>query len=514
MRYRDRVVVAISVSALVLGASCSRSEQPSGTVGNVVFIHPDGTAASHWHAARAYWYGPDATMAWDRLPEMAVYRGHMSDQLAATSNGGATAHAFGYKVQGPGSYGQDGDRPMRSLSGYGGSLMREAGNQGHPVGIVNDGDVAEPGTGVFLAEVDDRYNSTEIVRQILDGRPGADDREPVVVLGGGERFFLPEGTPRCETDVRLDCAVHADAVDRGGPNRTDGRNLLQEAALDGWVIVRTRQQFDSLRTWLESDEGITPKVLGLFAADDIFNDVPEERLIREGLVDGSRTPDDKRGRLIVWGDRPGTLGFDPPTAKEMTEVALTVLARHSREVGKAFMLVVEIESTDNMANSNNAIGALRALRRADGAIEAADDFLESHPATLVLLAADSDASGLKLVAPVPMDQAGNVSGLLVNPTGDGEQRVVNPLDGMEGRGTRPFVAAPDASGQALRFGVAWAGGADVGGGVIARARGANAELLRTMFVEGFDNTDVYRMMYLTMFGAMLETGVGSSAPGR
>jgi len=514
MRRRVQIVVTISAATMVLGAGCSPTQGSSGTSGNVVFIHPDGTAASHWHAARTYWYGPDATMAWDRLPELAVYRGHMSDQLAATSNGGATAHAFGYKVEGPGSFGRDGGRAMLSLSGYAGSIMREAGNTGHPVGIVNDGDVAEPGTGAFLAEVDDRYNSTEIVRQMLDGRPGMDDQDPVVVLGGGERFFLPEGTPRCEAEVRLNCAVHIDPVDGGGPNRTDGRNLLQEAALDGWVIVRTRSQFDSLRTWLEEDENITPKVLGLFAADDIFNDVPEERLVRRGLVDDSRAPDDRRGRLIVWGSRPGSLGFDPPTAAEMTEIALTVLDRHSRERDAPFMLVVEVESTDNLPNKNNAIGALRALKRADEVIAVARGFQQERAATLVLTAADSDASGLKLIAPVPKDATGMVTGLPGNSTGVAAERILHTVDGMEGRNTRPFVAAPDAMGQTLEFGIAWAGEEDVGGGVIARAQGANAELLRTTFAEGFDNTDVYRMICLTLFGEMLRTGVGSTAPNR
>jgi alkaline phosphatase len=438
----------------------------------------------------------------------------MSDQLAATSNGGATTHAFGYKVRGPGSFGKDGDRAVLARSGYAGSIMREAGNLGHPIGIVNDGDVAEPGTGAFLAEVDDRYNSTEIVRQMLDGRPGADDQDPVVVLGGGERFFLPEGTPQCETEVRLDCSVHVDQVDGGGPNRTDGRNLLQEAALDGWVIVRTRQQFDSLGTWLESDEGIAPKVLGLFAADDIFNDVPEEQLIRLGLVDDSRAPDDPRGRLIVWGSRSGTLGYDPPTAAEMTKVALVVLDRHRGERDKSFLLVVEVESTDNLPNENNAIGALRALRRADEVIEVVSDFQQTHPATLLLTTADSDASGLKLIAPVPKDASGMVTGLPGNSTGIAAERILHTVDGIEGRNTRPFVAAPDAMGQVLEFAIAWAGEEDVGGGVVARAQGANAELMRTTFVEGFHNTDVYRLMYFTLFGEMLATGVGSAAPDR
>jgi alkaline phosphatase len=508
------VVVILAAATLLLMLGCSPTAESTSTRGNVVFLHPDGTAASHWHAARSYWYGPDAIMAWDRLPNMAVYRGHMSDQLAATSNGGATTHAFGYKVRGPGSFGKDGDRSILALSGYAGSIMREAANAGHPVGIVNDGDVAEPGTGAFLAEVDDRYNSTEIVRQMLEGRPGAGDREPVVVLGGGERFFLPEGTPRCETEARLDCAVHIDPVNGRGPNRTDGRNLLQEAALNGWVIARTRAQFDSVRSWLAGDDAVVPKVLGLFAADDIFNDVPEEELIRLQLVDETRAADDPRGRLVIWGDRPGTLGFDPPTAKEMTEMALTVMERHSRERGMPFLLVVEVESTDNLPNENNAIGALRALKRADDVVEVVSGFQQIHSATLVLTAADSDGSGLKLLAPAPKDASGNVGGLEGNPTGDSSMRVMHALDGIEGRHTRPFVAAPDASGRPLEFAIAWAGVEDVAGGVIARAQGTNAELLRTTFVERFDNTDVYRLMYLTLFGEMLGSAVGAAAPDR
>ena len=46
---------------------------------------------------RTYWAGPDdrEKWNWDQIPEMAVYRAHMKDQLIGTHNGGATIHAFG-----------------------------------------------------------------------------------------------------------------------------------------------------------------------------------------------------------------------------------------------------------------------------------------------------------------------------------------------------------------------------------------------------------------------------------
>ncbi|MEO0595197.1 MAG: alkaline phosphatase, partial [Chloroflexota bacterium] len=166
------VIFALLAVGLVPAIAQDDDMSMMGT-GNVIFFHPDGTGLNHWNAGRMYWEGPDGSLNWDMLPEMAVYRGHMVDRLTGTSHGGATVHAFGYKVLGN-SFGQDETRIINSLSGFQGSIMREAIAAGYPAGLVNDGDLAEPGTAVFVSEVDDRGNSEEIVRQILDGRPGAE----------------------------------------------------------------------------------------------------------------------------------------------------------------------------------------------------------------------------------------------------------------------------------------------------------------------------------------------------
>lgn len=522
-----RGVLFVSVLAMIAALLFTATMFPQqGTVqaqeyetGNVIFIHPDGTALNHWTNARIYWEGPDGFLEWDLLPEMAAYRGHMSDRLTGTSNGGATVHAFGYKVQGPGSFGQDGGgedaRPILSLSGYAGSIMREAANAGHPIGIVNDGDLPEPGTGVFLAEVADRGEASEIARQFLDGRPGFEgETPPEIMLGGGERFFLPEGTPRCERAEAItpECAVHIDPVNGRGPARTDGRNLIQEAIDDGYVVVRTREQFADLWAEIQADPDYTPKVLGLFAADDIFNDEPEEVLLELGLIDETVAADDKEGQLVVWGDLPGTLGYNPPTPAEMNTMALELLERHSQADEKSFMLVTEVESTDNLGNNNNAVGTLRALKRADDLIGVARAFQEEVPDTMIITAADSDAGGMQVVAPPPTDDDGNVTAVPGN-TVDGEP-VPYPLDGIEGPASPPFIAAADAFGQELPFAITWSGLPDVAGGILSRAQGPNAELLREIFFDRFDSTDVYRMMYVTMFGELLPSAKGEMAPTR
>lgn len=510
-------IVLFAALMLIVG---SVSAQDTAPTGNVIFIHPDGTGANHWAAGRAYWNGPDADSQWDLLPEMALYRGHMSDRLTGTSNGGATVHAFGYKVVGPGSYGQDGGgdeaRPIVSLSGFEGSIMREAAAAGMPVGVVNDGDAAEPGTGVFLTEVSGRDDPLDIARQILDGRPGYEGETlPVVVLGGGESFFLPIDATVCEAEVTPTCYVHADQINGTGPLREDGRNLVQEAIDLGFTVIRTRDEFDALMAELMADETLAPSVIGLFAADDIFNDVPEEVLIAAGLIDDTVAADRREGNLIGWGGMPGTLSYNPPTAAEMTQMALTILERRAAAAEMPFLLVTEVESTDNFGNNDSGINLLNAIRRADDVIGVARAFQSENEDTLIVTAADSDAAGLQLISPAPVsDETGMVTGTNGNPTGVEEEQVLNPVDGVMGRNTMPFTTAPDAFGNTFTFAMSYIGTPDVAGGILSRAQGLNADMLRTEFSAGFDSTDVYRLMYVTLFGEMLQDPTGVAAPTR
>ena len=85
---------------------------------------------------------------------------------------------------------------------------------------------------------------------------------------------------------------------------------------------------------------------------------------------------------------------------------------------------------------------------------------------------------------------------------------------IEGRTTRPFQAEPDDFGTVYPFGIAWIGVDDNYGAIASRAQGLNARLLESKFAARFDNTDVYRMMYLTVFGKSLSPAYGRSAPTR
>ncbi len=337
------------------------------------------------------------------------------------------------------SYGMDGTAPLTSLSGKPHSILTEAREAGLATALVNTGHLAEPGTGVFAASARARNAVDEITLQIIES--GVD-----IILGGGEVLLLPEGV----VGKFLIPGI-----------RKDSLNLIERAEELGYSVVYSRDELMALPP-------DTDKVLGVFAAAHTFWDRSEEVIQERELA-----------LYAHWA----------PSVAEMTEAALAFLEAK----GERFLLVVEEEGSDNFANQNNALGALTALARADEALGVALDFVDENPETLLITAADSDAGGLEvypirnadsLVAQTPLPQVTRNGGA---------------LDGRNGTNTPPFMSQPDRFGESWPFGIAWASFDDNLGGMVAKAHGLNAHLLP----KNVDNTDIYRMMYATLFGVWL-----------
>ncbi len=428
----------VGVAALLLAlAGCEKSvPEPAAKTGSVIFYHVDGTGIAHWQMARMVIAGPDGDINWDRLPHVAVYRGHAEDVLTPSSNAGATMHAYGAKAP-HAAYGTDAQgQPPLAPSGRRLSIMQEAKARGLGTGLVNSGHAAEPGTAAHVTSVAERDAAEEIASQLLAS--GTD-----VLFSGGEKWFLPQ-----EVEGR-----------HGRGERKDGRNLIEEAEASGYRVVFTREEMLAL----PDDAG---RVLGLFARGDMFNAETEEMLEAQDLPP-----------------------YDPaaPTLAEMTEVALRLLG------GKQFLLVVEEEGTDNFGNANNATGTLEALRRADEGLGIALDYVEKHPNTLLLTCADSEAGGPDVVG---LRGAKYEKPLLET----GRDYNGAPVDGAErteeGGVAKPFVSVPDRAGRTHEFVVVWGTKMDSSGGIVARAAGLNAEKVRG----SFDNTAVYPLFYETLFG--------------
>jgi alkaline phosphatase len=441
-QFNRKFVVDLAILTLTAMVGCTSlpttsSDSRQGNTGNVIFIHPDGTSASHWGAARMLHYGPDGRLNWDKMSNLAVYLGHMKNQLTGTSNAGAVTHATGVKVNAD-SYGLDeGGQPVVAASGQRKTIMQEAIAAGKATAIVNSGIIPEPGTGAFLAKSSSRRNFDDITKQIVES--GAD-----VILGGGEAWYLPKGTAGRHTTAEQ-------------AQRTDGLNVIELAKSKGYTVVYTRDELLNLPS-------NTKKVLGIFAAEDTYNDAPEEDLKKQNLP------------LYV---------STAPTVAEMLQATLKIVSQNSN----GFFVVLEEEGSDNFCNYNNAVGCLEAIKRADDAIGVAMNFIEKNANTLLVTAADSDAGGLEVIGVREQDFPTNKP--VPEKTDNGA-----PLDGREGTTTLPFVSAPNKQGLRFPFAVAWSGYNDNSGGIVSKAHGFNANLLNGTV----DNTDIYRLMYRTLFG--------------
>lgn len=266
-----------------------------------------------------------------------------------------------------------------------------------------------------------------------------------LIFSGGEDFLIPEGTKgRFSSNGK----------------RKDGLNLIDWAIQNGYKVVYTKDELAAASTGVK-------KILGVFAARSTFNDKTEEVLDSLGLPNWNETV---------------------PSVAEMTEFALKFFENKSQ-----FFLVIEEEGTDNFGNKNNANGKLSALDRADDAIGLVINFINDNPNSTLVTAADSEAGGLEVSGYEIDDLDAN------NPLPEHDMNG-SPIDGIKGTGTLPFITNPDKSGKTFPFGIVWSSYGDLTGSVIARAHGLNADKVNGKI----DNTDIYRIMYLTLFGVWLD----------
>ncbi|MFD0725362.1 alkaline phosphatase [Lysobacter brunescens] len=386
------------------------AEPTPSSPGSAIFLHPDGMGANTWAAVRLFNAGPDGRLAWDRLPRLAIYVGPMTDSVNASSNGGATTHAYGVRAT-LDSYGwvKKGRVPV-AASGKRMSLMREAQAAGRKVAIFNSAPMTEPGTGAFLATIEDRDDEAGIAAQILAARPD-------IALGGGEMFFLPAGVQ----------GRHGVGV------RKDRRNLVEEARRAGYAVVFTREELLALPR-----DG--RRVLGLFAHEATFNEANEATLAAQGLAPFQ------------------------PQAPRFDEMLGFILDRF-RDAPEGYLVVGNEEATDNLSGENNTPGVVEAASGADRAIALALAEAGRNPALTVVVASDSDNGAMNPTSD-DLDDPKDLPRPLPTKTAVG-----SPLDSDGGQ---PYLSAPDARGVRQPFYVTWASDSDSAGGTVARGIGPGA----------------------------------------
>ncbi|MGW2157417.1 alkaline phosphatase [Nonomuraea sp. NPDC001699] len=341
------LAAALAVVAVSPVLSADASSSGKGRARSVIFINGDGMAAAHREAARLYLAGLDGQLTMDQLPVSGQLTTSPHDPKTAITDSAAaaTAWATGIKTyNGAISVDVDG-KPLPTLG-------QQAKQAGKSTGLVTTAQVTDASPAAFFAQTANRSAQDEIARQYLAVS------KPDVILGGGEDWWLPAGTPGAWPDKPAEDPTEASKGTRG--------NLVDQAKADGYQYVSNAQQLDSARRG---------KLLGLFGNEEMF----QQRAEGEGDV------------------------YSPAVdLATMTKKALDTLSTNK----KGFFLLVEEEGIDEFAHENNAPRTLQALESLENAVKVARAYVDANPDTLLVITGDHECGGLTVEDTSTGDESG------------------------------------------------------------------------------------------------------------
>ncbi|MFF0579442.1 alkaline phosphatase [Streptosporangium saharense] len=346
-------VVTAAVTTVVTPVLFARSTTTPGNgrdvrATSVILINGDGMAAAHREAARLYLAGLDGRLAMDRLPVSGQLTTSPHDPSAAVTDSAAAATAWATGVRTyNGATGVDVDgRPLAVLG-------QQAKAAGKSTGLVTTAQVTDASPAAFFSRTADRSAQDEIARQYLTFS------RPDVILGGGEDWWLPRGTPGAWPDRPAEDSSEGSRGTRG--------DLVEQARRDGYHYVSSAEQLAS------APRG---RLLGLFANEEMFQQRPEG----EGDV------------------------YAPPVdLATMTGKALDILGSNR----KGFFLLVEEEGVDEFSHHNNATRVLQSMRSLERTVEVARAYVAAHPDTLLVVTGDHECGGLTVENTSDTDESGS-----------------------------------------------------------------------------------------------------------
>jgi alkaline phosphatase len=400
------LVVAMAGAGVLTLASCGVFGGGDDTKArSVIFINGDGMAAAQREAARLDQVGLNGELGMDSLPVSGLQTTDSADPAATITDSAAAASAWatGQKTYNGAISVDLAGNPLPVLGA-------EAKQAGRATGLVTTAQVTDATPAAFFSATANRGNQDDIARQYLEVT------KPDVILGGGEDWWLPAGSPGAFPD--------APAVDPEEGSRSTKGDLVAQAQEAGYQYVTNAGE-------LAAADG--DRLLGLFANEEMFQQRPEGE-----------------------GDE-----FDPvvPLAT-MTTKALDVLSRDQ----DGFFLLVEEEAVDEMGHQNNGARMLESMRSLEAAVQVARDYVGEHPDTLLIVTGDHESGGMT-IEDVGADDESGPGGTLAAGT-PGEADTPSGEDG-------PFPVA----GSDKKFVLDWTTGSHSGVPTPVTAEGPGSERL-------------------------------------
>ena len=213
--------------------------------GIILFVG-EGLSPARLAPTRAYAAGVETRLNLDSMPNAALMTNYSKDFAAPDQAAAATAIATGERVTNYTLAINADGKPIKNIV----ELARE---HGRAIGLVTDTKLADPTSAAFYAHPLEPSDVDKIAAEFVD-RGNID-----IAMGGGAAQFLP--------------------ITKGG-DRQDNRDLLLELRGNGFDIVRTRTELETIPAWRR------PKLFGVFDDGDLaFTNQLEQRNQQPSLSD-------------------------------------------------------------------------------------------------------------------------------------------------------------------------------------------------------------------------------------
>jgi alkaline phosphatase len=365
---------------------------------NVIYLIGDGMGIAHRTAARIMLSGVaqgkvTTPLAMDTFPFTGLLTMHSLNSIVPDSSPGAACYSTGNK----GNNNQQGVFPDDTADNFDNPRVELIGEylwrtQRRTLGIVTTADVFDATPGAFGTHTQNRGAGTGITDQYLDEAVAQGGLR--VLMGGGRKWFLPQGTPGSARVAGSDYVLPDDLAAGWGVEQgaiDPERDVIAEFEAAGFTYAPDGASLSAV-----SED--TDRLLGLFSYSNMN--------VAKDKVDKRRNP----GAPGVVDD----YGFpDQPMLDEMTEKALQVLSKNKR----GFTLMVEAASIDKQAHAMDTERWILDTIEFDRAIAVCKKFAQKNPDTLVIVTADHECAGINIIggsrvtnADLQTRAAGNTNG--------------------------------------------------------------------------------------------------------
>jgi len=305
----------------------------------IILVIGEGLAPERIALTRVYLGGSDARLALDGMPHVALVTNHSRDFAVSDQAAAASALATGVKVNNRSLSVDPTGKPLASI-------LELAHSRGRATGLVTNGSLTNATCAAFFAHATNANDIDQVASQLVEG--GKID----LCLGMSAAEFLPQAKQG---------------------QRQDNRDLLLGLRQNGFDVVRTRAELESIPVWRR------PKLFGAFGDGD------------NGSNQGA------------WNDE--------PALSDMVRRSIELLQYNQR----GYLLVVDAARMRKAAEMNNAEKTLTETAELDRTLSTAQRY--AGPNSTVIVCGDTAIGGLHANG-FPFRKDSGIALLGLNPSGE------------------------------------------------------------------------------------------------